>query len=199
MKTKRDVALLGWAIALTVVCALPFDSRAQHVNVERNVCLDRVQVRQTIPDPLAVKRKPLTSDRLNTTSTRLVDARRGLRPYSSVFAGGYTSRQGHGVVVPGCDDLFGVSRPERRPYAYACRASRTSVSVFRNDDNSRLQRLGVDSVGQSGKLALQATSADVVPTKQDLKIRIHRDRSATPTTRGAVLIRSDGTVLQIGD
>ncbi|MFK7788479.1 MAG: hypothetical protein AB8C95_03155 [Phycisphaeraceae bacterium] len=153
-----------------------------------------VLIQRTIPDPYAVKRSPLTSDRFSTTSTRLIDARRGFRPYSSVYGDGASHQR-----FSGYDDHFGISRPENRPWSYSQRTLRTSVSQFRNDRpiNTRSLARTVNPVpGYS--LILREQNADVQP-KADMKIRVHNDRSSIPTTTGAVLITADGTVIQIGD
>ena len=153
-----------------------------------------IVIRQTIPDPHAVKRAPLTSDRLSTTSTRLIDARRGFRPYSSVF-GDRASHHGYAAY----DDHFGISRPENRPWSYAQRTPRTGVTQFRNNARQS-DRVSMTRAQTSPAytLVLRESAAETQP-KPDMKIRIHTDRSAIPTTTGAVLITADGTVIQVGD
>lgn len=155
---------------------------------------DNIVIRRTIPAPFAVKRSPLTSDRLSTTSTRFIDARRGFRPYSSV----YGDRASHNHYAA-YDDHFGISRPENRPWSYSQRTPRTSVTQFRNDSRSS-DRVALTRTPTSPaySLALQEQPREATP-KPDMKIRIHSDRSAIPTTTGAVLITADGTVIQVGD
>ena len=181
------------ATVLAMALLLSFDADAQHVNYEYGVNPDKIVVRRTIPDPQAVKRTPLTSDRLSTTSTRLIDARRGFRPYSSVYCG----RTAHRYV--GYDDHFGISRPENRPWSYSQRTPRTHVSQFRNEaDQARRTATRASDPNPAYTLVLREQPREAKP-KVDMKIRIHNDRSAIPTTTGAVLITADGTVIQVGD
>lgn len=195
MNMRLSTIRLGWMVALTLACSLPSAAVAQHVNCERGAHADRIVIWQTIPEPNAVKRRPLTSDRLNTTSTRWIDTRRGFRPYSSVF-GGCSAHEHHCYAA--YDDHFGISRPENRPYSYLQRTPGTSVSVFRNGVNSNQQGAGTISIRRVHEPALQGTPP-TDPPKVDMGIRIHNDRSVVPTTTGAVLVRSDGMVIQIGD
>jgi len=155
---------------------------------------ESIVIRRTIPDPYAVKRSPLTSDRLSTASTRWIDARRGFRPYSSV----YGERASH-HRLPAYDDHFGISRPENRPWSYSQRTPRSYVSQFRNDVRSDARPVTrTAKTGPGYSLILREQSREATP-KPDMKIRIHNDRSAIPTTTGAVLITADGTVIQVGD
>jgi len=158
---------------------------------------ERILIRRTIPDPYAVKRTPLTSDRLSTTSTRLIDARRGFRPYSSV----YGDRASHHRYAA-YDDHFGISRPEDRPWSYSQREPRTYVQQFRNDhadDDEPTQRAASASAPAINIVVHEQLREDKPEPRADMKIRIHNDRSAIPTTTGAVLITADGTVIQVGD
>ena len=183
-------------LILVGVLSVSFDTVAQHVNDERGYNDDRVIIRQTIPDPDAVKRQPLTSDRLSTTSTRLIDARRGFRPYSSVFC----DRGSHHRYAA-YDDHFGISRPENRPWSYSQRTPRSYVSQFRND-HADDEQPGQDSAESAPAVILivnEQLREDKPEPKVDMKIRIHDDTSAIPTTTGAVLITADGTVIQVGD
>lgn len=154
-----------------------------------------IVIRQTIPDPQAVRRGPITSDRLSTTSTRLVDARRGFRPYSSVYGDRVSYRR-----YAAYDDHFGISRPENRPWSYSQRTPRTGVTQFRNDSR-RATRTSVSHAQTNPGyiLILHEQQLRETQPKPDMKIRIHKDRTATPTTSGAVLITADGTVIQVGD
>lgn len=154
-----------------------------------------IVIRRTIPDPYAVKRSPLTSDRLSTTSTRLIDARRGFRPYSSV----YGDRASHHRFAT-YDDHFGISRPENRPWSYSQRTPRTSVTQFRNEARQSTSQPSVTRAQTSPAYTLILREQAVETTPQlKQKIRIHNDKTVIPTTTGAVLIRADGTVIQIGD
>ncbi|MEM9346185.1 MAG: hypothetical protein AAGB26_06175 [Planctomycetota bacterium] len=153
-----------------------------------------IVIRQTIPDPQAVRRAPLTSDQLSTTSTRLIDARRGFRPFSSVRGDGFGFRR-----YAGYDDHFGISRPENRPFSYSQRTPRTSVSQFRNNSRPSI-RTSVSSVDFSPGYTLILHNERAAPEpKRELTVRIHNDKTVTPKNSGAVLITADGTVIQIGD
>lgn len=153
-----------------------------------------ILIRRTIPYPQAVDRAPLTSDRLSTTSTRYIDARRGLRPYSAVYGTGYR----YGCRVPayaGYDDHFGISRAVDRPFSYSQRTLRTGVTRFQNTATTDTSRATVQARAIAGPVQPITRPRPVT----DDRIRIHRDRSTVPTTRGAVLILSDGTVIQVGE
>ena len=194
MKTPNMIPRLVLASVLAMLLSLSPDAGAQHVNYEYGVNPDKIVVRRTIPNPQAVKRTPLTSDRLSTTSTRLIDARRGFRPYSSVYCGPAAHHR-----YAAYDDHFGISRPENRPWSYSQRTPRTHVSQFRNEAD-QVRRTATHSADPSPaySLVLREQPREAKP-KVDMKIRIHNDRSAIPTTTGAVLITADGTVIQVGD
>ncbi|MEM6260274.1 MAG: hypothetical protein AAGI37_18510 [Planctomycetota bacterium] len=191
MHLPRLAQTLSAVLLLAAVSLLTAPAKAQL----RDRGFDEpIVIRQTIPDPQAVSRTPLTSDRLSTTSTRLIDARRGFRPYSSVRGDGFGFRR-----YAGYDDHFGISRPENRPFSYSQRAPRTSVSQFRNDSRpSGRTAISPASFSTGYNLVLRDERTEPAP-KRDLKIRIHNDKTATPETSGAVLITADGTVIQIGD
>ena len=155
---------------------------------------ENVLTRRTIPDPYAVKRRPLTSDQFSTTSTRLIDARRGFRPYSSV----YGDRASHHRYAA-YDDHFGLSRSENRPWSYSQRTPRSYVQQFRNDrtDDDDTER---GSAAPAINIVVNEQLREDKPEPVvDMKIRVHNDTSAIPTTTGAVLITADGTVIQVGD
>lgn len=191
MKNQLKISNLSTAFALAMVLTLSPVAQAHDQCVEHG---EAIVIRQTIPDPYAVKRSPLTSDRFSTTSTRWIDARRGFRPYSSV----YGDRGSHHRFA-GYDDHFGISRPENRPWSYAQRTPRSYVAQFRNDhaDDDRPE-IQSDAGTPAFTLILAEQFREDKP-KPDMKIRIHSDRSAIPTTTGAVLITADGTVIQVGD
>lgn len=170
---------------------------AMHPHGEHEHASDgAVIVRQTIPDPRAVDRLPLTSDRLSTTSTRYIDARRGFRPYSSV----HSSEGLHNRYV-GYDDHFGISRPTDRPLSSSQRTPRTYVQTFQNTSTSSAPTHRIDNEYQAMRiLAIRDQQRDTESEPEpDMTIRIHNDVSAIPTTSGGVLITADGTVIQIGD
>jgi hypothetical protein len=178
------------AVALVLVMTLSPVAQAHEQCDDHG---DRILIRRTIPDPYAVKRTPLTSDRLSTTSTRLIDARRGFRPYSSVY-GEPASYHHYGAY----DDHFGISRPENRPWSYSQRTPRSYIQEFRNDHNDEQADRDASSAAPAINIIVTERVREDKP-KPDMKIRIHNDRSAIPTTTGAVLITADGTVIQVGD
>ncbi|MEO0474598.1 MAG: hypothetical protein AAF085_01325 [Planctomycetota bacterium] len=193
MYLPRLIQTLSAVLVLAAV--LMFTAPAQAQLRDRGFD-EPIVIRQTIPDPQAVRRGPITSDRLSTTSTRLIDARRGFRPYSSVF-GDRASHHRYAAY----DDHFGISRPENRPWSYSQRTPRTSVTQFRNTRASSERSFQTPRRSASPQpmtiIVREQLRADT--TKTNTTIRIHKDRSATPTTSGAVLVASDGTVIQIGD
>jgi len=164
---------------------------------------DAIVIRRTIPDPFAAQRQPLTSDRLSTTSTRYIDARRGFRPYSAVHG---HACLGQNVIV-GYDDNFGITRPEDRPYSYANRAPRTGVEKFENRSDAQVSSAATTPVTDPVLIIIHddrtnaATSAsqDKASDKPDMHIRIHNDVPQLPSRSGAVIIAADGTVIQVGD
>jgi hypothetical protein len=196
MTIQINLTKLVTAAVLAVVLSLSSDAAAQHVNREYGYNPDKIVIRSTIPDPQAVKRSPLTSDRLSTTSTRLIDARRGFRPYSSVHCG-RTAQHRHRYA--GYDDHFGISRPENRPWSYSQRTPRSHVSQFRNDSRQSTRSVSRTIEPTPAYTRLLPEQPREPEQKVDMKIRIHNDRTAIPTTTGAVLITADGTVIQVGD
>lgn len=179
------------ALLFTVLLTL---SPVAYAQTSRAQADEHIAIRRTIPDPQAVRRSPITSDRLSTTSTRLIDARRGFRPHSSVFRDGGLSPR-----VARYDDHFGISRPQNRPWSYSQRARRSSVSQFRNDTKFKTHsstRTAKQGPTYSRILIGQNATIESNPA---LNIRVHQDRNAAPKTSGAVLVTADGTVIQIGD
>jgi len=179
---------------LAVLFTLAPDARAEEPCVHEQG-VQSVVIRRTIPYPRSVDRGPLTSDRLSTTSTRYIDARRGYRPYASVDGDGYGTCF---EVTVGYDDHFGISRPEDRPYSYAHRAPRTGVTQYQSSAPA-------STANDTQMLRINPAATDVIQADEpervavDMTVRVHNDRSALPTTHGAVIIRSDGTVIQVGD
>jgi len=155
---------------------------------------DAIVIRRTIPYPNAVKRQPLTSDQLNTSTTRLIDARRGFRPYNSVGFG-----QRHLPTIYH-EDHFGISRNEDRPFSYATRRPATGVKLFENPRRSASRtdrKLPVMVYRPMEVVDERASDTKDEPVEQ--KIRIHQGEAILPSNCGAVLITSDGTVIQVGD
>ena len=191
MQTQTRLNRSATALALATVLLL------SPVALACGTCAGHKQpivIRQTIPYPQAVKRSPLTSDRLSTTSTRFIDARRGFRPYSSVY-GDHASHHRYAAY----DDHFGISRPENRPWSYAQRTPRSYVSQFRNDTGQSARPASHAEDPTPGYALVLREQPRAAEPKVDMKIRVHRDTSAIPTTTGAVLITADGTVIQVGD
>lgn len=188
------VSVLG-----TALLAAPQAIAADRHHVEDS---EAIVIRRTIPYPRAVERAPLTSDRLSTTSTRYIDARRGHRPYSTVH--GHAVGYGHRVRI-GYDDNFGITRPEDRPYSYARRTPATGVTQYvkrgpkpqssAREDESRSTPMVVIIRDERG-----AAATDRVERRSsDMQVRIHNNKPELPTRSGAVIITADGTVIQVGD
>ena len=78
MTIQRMIPQFGLALALAMVLSLPADTFAQHVNYEYGHNPDRIVIRRTIPDPHAVKRSPLTSDRPDGLWPTVVTDERGV-------------------------------------------------------------------------------------------------------------------------
>lgn len=150
--------------------------------------------RQSIPSARAVERRPLTSDQFSTSSSRLIDARRGFRPYPGEYGYRYTDR----VVYR---DTFGIIRPDRR-FAPP-REARTTVRTFRAESPQPDRQAGAEARVMRVQI-VDERDADRAPRPEreaavDMTVRIHQDTSALPTHSGAVIIRADGTVIQVGD
>lgn len=170
---------------------------------------DAIVIRQTIPYPNAVKRAPLTSDQLSTASTRLIDARRGLRPYSTVHGTSFghhhgqrvLGQQAFGRTIVGYDDHFGVTRAENRPYSYMNRTPATGVTQYTN--TSTRDTLNQTQFLSQNQAPLVIRTGVIQTTRQeprpDMTVRIHNDKPTLPSRSGAVLILRDGTVIQVGD
>ncbi|MFN3167154.1 MAG: hypothetical protein ACE37H_08835 [Phycisphaeraceae bacterium] len=166
-----------------------------------------IVIRRTIPNPRAVDRAPLTSERLSTTSTRYIDARRGHRPYDTV----HSDRCGFGHarrVLVGYDDHFGITRPEDRPYSYSQRTPRTGVTTITNpmhrdseqaSDRHEDRRPMVVAIRDERAQADRPPAVRPANNAPDMRVRIHHNEPELPTRSGAVLITADGTVIQVGD
>lgn len=208
MKTASLIAGLSLVLLTTVQATAAQAGEQPYLDGSATI------VRDTIPYPRAIERQPLTYERLSTTSTRLIDARRGFRPFSSVHgAGGGCAL--HGSAAPyviGYHDDFGISRPSNRPFSYRFLPSpRTGVSLHDNTGEhasvvnshgvTRHQRPGPHAGYAMGQPA--ARPHDVVIDDQrdiqPMKVRISDEKPKLPETSGAVLITADGTVYQIGD
>lgn len=192
-------------IATTALGVVLFSAPVVHAGTEP--CDDgrSIVIRRTIPYPQAIEREPLTTDRVNTSSTRYIDARRGLRPYDSVH--GQCVGQGHALYV-GYDDHFGITRPEDRPYTYNHRTPATGVTHYTNA-SAHPSPPTAASVAPSAAVPIvvivrderQVAGPDVAEQAPapDMTIRIHKDEPVLPSRSGAVIISADGTVIQVGD
>lgn len=189
---QKQSFVCRFAVAAGLALALSFapPALASGRNLSQG---DAIVIRQTLPNPRAVSRAPLTSDQLSTTSTRFIDARRGFRPFDSVFNGGFSRQR-----VIGFDDNFGISRPQNRPFSFSQRTPRSQVTQFRND-RPQIKRSRVRVSPSPGYTLILHGQRAQAQAKPDLKLRVHDDPTAIPKTSGAVLVRSDGTVIQIGD
>jgi len=162
-----------------------------------------IHVRQTIPYPHAANRAPLTSDQFDTASTRLIDARRGHRPYQSVR--GYGCNSGGYHVY---DDHFGIVRPRRSCYA-GQRSSkptyygpaRTSAVSDRSPQAAAAPPTPIVVVIQdrADEPASQAPAAEIAPTPEPMRVTIYQGEAQMPTRSGAVIVRKNGTVITVGD
>lgn len=208
MKTQHNLILALSAAALLATPAL-----AEDVPGVRDTAHTIVE-RQTVDYPYADGRRPLTSDQLSTQSTRLIDARRGYRPYPVYDSGRYA---GYGYDRMTYRDTFGIIRPD--PYTPRMRMPATGVSTSYNTwDASGASALSAEAAtkqpaeranlqppmrvvviderdGQANPDAVrQAKQAEGV----DMVVRIHNNKPEPVTESGtAVLIRSDGTVIEL--
>lgn len=138
-----------------------------------------VVVRQTIPYPHAVVRQPLTSDRLSTTSTRLIDARRGFRPYSTVFGNGLGYHVAVGVAqsyLPCDHNQYGVSRVSGRLFKYG--DMYTGVTTHRNamDDKDK----AADPADQASAVRHAMPGLTVIKCTEPQGVTVHRNENAKP-------------------
>ena len=208
MNTQHHVVL-----ALSAAACLATPALAEDVPAVRDSTYAVVE-RQTVDDPYADGRRPLTSDQLSTQSTRLIDARRGYRPFPVYEAGRYA---GYGYDRRIYRDTFGIIRPS--PLALRLRTPATGVSTTYNtwpapgasawapqDVSPRpaepvvlqppMRVIVIDERdGRSDPGAVeQARQTQGV----DMVVRIHNNKPEPVTERGtAVLIRSDGTVIEL--
>ncbi|MEM1354151.1 MAG: hypothetical protein AAGH88_04625 [Planctomycetota bacterium] len=163
--------------------------------------------RQTVLYPDADGRQPLTSDRLSTASTRLIDARRGLRPYDR--AGCYPAYR------TAYRDRFGIIRAD--PYTRLFRKPATGVTTTANATSARPRAFTQPAESPEAEQLIYhppmrvviidqrrgaAEAADTEHLEQNppaqAVIRVHRDKPSPVTEPGtAVLTRSDGTVIEI--
>jgi len=147
-------------------------------------------VRQTVPYPQAVRRAPLTSDQLDTASTRLIDARRGYRSYDSVHGHCQSRRSIY-------RDHFGIIRPIRTQTPRA-RQGDTGVTTHRGSAQAPpAQRVEVRPLPPVD-IDDQRLAAEE-PAPKPVRIVIHDGEAQLPQVSGAVIIKSDGTVISIGE
>lgn len=198
-------------LTAAVFCAAP--GLAEDVPNVRDTAEPIVE-RRTVPYPYAVDRRPLTSDQLSTTSTRLIDARRGFRPYPAYDGYPYAGYRYDRVIY---NDSFGIIR--QTPYTLSLRKPATGVSTTINQTFA--QPTSADDSAQSRVKAAApiqyqppmrvvvlderkgAVGEDAVNNARenedvDVVLRVHRNAPAPVTESGtAVLIKADGTVIEI--
>ena len=144
---------------------------------------------------------PLTSTYLDTASTRLVDARRGFRPYDTVY------RDGRCVHPRAVRRSIGILRPDRPGRAYQPRAPRTGVTTYgnaRSDDRQNDTAKAASPPAQplvvvihDERAAPQDQNAQSQP--EVMEVTIYAGEPEMPENSGAVIVRSDGTVISVGD
>lgn len=204
--------------ALTIACTAVITANPVHASEGRSSDQPAYGAYK-IPYPQATQRDPLTTDRVNTASTRLVDARRGYRSYDSVCPYGCGSHGAEGHANPyqfESFDSFGIVRPNRAVRPYRRIQPRTGVTEFRSplvtkesgaakQDPAAYQRRGV------------TTHRNAHPRPTTIKIkRIKKENIGVadagldadtvtvyrvpdmPQASGAVLVGPDGTIYTIG-
>lgn len=146
---------------------------------------------------------PLTSTYLDTASTRLIDARRGFRPYDTVY------REGRCVHPRAVRRSHGILRPDRADRPYRARAPRTGITAFygnarltedpspaNTDPTPPAQPIIVvihDEREPAGRAQPQQPEAKV------MEVTIYKGEPEMPENSGAVIVRRDGTVISVGD
>lgn len=146
--------------------------------------------------------RPLTSTYLDTASTRLVDARRGFRPYNTVYRDGR-------CVRPVRHRAFSI---HPRPSYHARnrpQAERTGVLQFRGQSRSdNTERASEQTrATQPMVVVIRDERPDREPAQPEAQpepaepmvVTIYEGEAEMPETRGAVIVRKDGTVISVGD
>ncbi len=146
------------------------------------------------------RQRPLTSAYLDTASTRLVDARRGFRPYHTVY------RDGRYVIRRAYRSQRGLLHPDRPGRRYEPGAPRTSVTAFYGN-----ARLADDADATQARAEPAEPMIVIIHDERDAEPRPERDapdrmevtiyegEPTLPEHSGAVIVCSDGTVISVGE
>lgn len=146
------------------------------------------------------RQRPLTSSYLDTASTRLVDARRGFRSYRTVY------RDGRFAVRRAYRSNRGLLHPDRPGRRYDPGEPRTSVTAFygnarlADDDNDRHARS--EPAEPMIVIIHDRRDADAQPERDAparMEVTIYDGEPELPERSGAVIVRSDGTVISVGE
>ena len=141
------------------------------------------------------RQRPLTSSFLDTPSTRLVDARRGFRPFDSVFRDSRLDRR------RAFQSRRGILRPDRWVTPLRDSTPRRAVAVFHGGQ----ARGDVSSLSRPAAIVILDEREDAPRRRAEaqdepIRVRIYTaDEPDLPAHRGAVIVRQDGTVISIGD
>lgn len=144
--------------------------------------------------------RPLTSTYLDTTSTRLVDARRGFRPYSTVHRDGR-------VVRPVRRSTFGIHPRASYHARNRPQAERTGVLQFGGGAGSADRASARQSTVQQAQPVYVVIRderpardhAEAAPQPEPMQVTIYEGEATLPERSGAVIVRADGTVISVGD
>lgn len=143
---------------------------------------------------------PLTSTYLDTASTRLVDARRGFRPYDTVY------RDGRCLHPRPVRRSIGILRPDRPGRAYQPRAPRTGVTAYGSARSDAPRKSTTQTASAQPMVVVirdQREAANQEPNEQArpevMEVTIYEGEPEMPEHRGAVIVRRDGTVISVGD
>jgi len=149
------------------------------------------------------RQQPLTSTYLDTASTRLIDARRGFRPYHTVY------RDGRCLHPRPVRRSIGILRPDRPGRAYQPRAPRTGVTAFYG--NARLadeRKASPQAAAPPAEPLIVVIHDERGPDAQPeaeqaqpevMEVTIYEGEAELPEHSGAVIVRGDGTVISVGD
>lgn len=140
--------------------------------------------------------RPLTSTFLDTTSTRLIDARRGFRPYSTIHRDGRRhDRFVRRSFIPGYSTC--TSRH---------RAPRTGVTTYGAASRSEGGSPGhVAAMAQPIVVVVDDRREAEVPVDaqanppREMRVTVYEGEPTLPERSGAVIVRPDGTVISVGE
>ena len=176
-------------LLLTMMVSTP--ALAGECESSRDVVIRDTQSRYAVDGD---RYRPLTSTFLSTTSTRLVDARRGFRSYDTVHAPGrYRTRRIH-------RRSFGLNTQQR--YSSPCRRRpvRAGVTTYRGSANAQTQRETMTTpVVYMNDRRDRAAQAAQREEPVEMEVTTYEGEPIMPEHSGAVIVRSDGTVISIGE